>query len=444
MILDRIITFLTAAFVFFLPWQTALILRQGLIGKAGTQLEGPWQYGMIQLYGLDIIVAVLIACVAARVIRHGFPVPTVRMPRYAIMLLCIMIASAAISVAPARDRVLALVFLARLLEGVALFFIVRKCVRNAMVPAALWVAAGCIQAVLAIIQFVQQEIFANTWLGFAAHSPQNLGDSVVENADVRWLRAYGSFPHPNLEGAFLAIALVMVFWLLSRVEKKWQALLLIMSAPLLSAGLFFTFSREAWLGLVLGAGAAVGALARNRKKSSATQSSVLDGRVSAGVVAFVLCMLTLSILSAAHWEPLSARLGFGGLQRLEKRSISERVSGVWGSIPLIREHPFGVGAGQYTRAQFNKDSDEKRYLPWFSYQPVHNMILLSAAEIGVVGAAALAVFMGWVLLVSRRFPIGLAGAVLLVTVASFDHFFWTLAPGISMFWILIALVIKTS
>lgn len=444
MILDRMITFLIAAVVFFLPWQTALVLRQGLIGKAGTQLEGPWQYGTIQLYGLDLVFAALLLCVAVRAIRHGFPIPSVRMSRAARASLCIVIASAALSIANASDRVLALVFFSRLLEGVAVFFIIRRFARTVTPAAVAWVFAGCIQAAMGIAQFARQEIVANTWLGLAAHAPQNLGDSVVENTDVRWLRAYGSFPHPNLEAAFLAGALVMVFWLLSRVEKKWQALPLVMSAPLLSAGLFFTFSREAWLGLVFGAVAAVFALARNRKNPLAMQSSDREHRVSGGVVAFVLCMLTLSILSAAHWEPLSARLGFGGLQRLEKRSIQERASGVMESMSVIRSSPLGAGIGQYTLRLFERDIVEKKYLPWFSYQPVHNMILLSAAEIGIVGAAAAAVFMGWVLLASRRFPIGLAGAVLLVTVAGFDHFFWTLAPGILMFWILAALVTKNS
>ena len=330
----------------------------------------------------------------------------------------------------------------RLVEGVFLYSLVRSANISLASIAIPWVVAGCIQAVLGIVQFAGQEVISSSWLGMAHHAPENLGDSVVENADVRWLRAYGSFAHPNLLGFHLAASLVFTFWLLGRVREKWHSIFLIAASALLASGLFFTFSRESWLGLLVGAVGVLCALIFFRSERGAIASSD-SSRVSGGVVAFVACAIAVSILSAAHWEPLSARLGFAGVQRLETRSISERLGGFAQGVTVFGERIFtGTGIGQYTKVLFENDVKKKSYQPWFSYQPVHNMLLLVAAELGIAGGLIFFAFIAAVFIGSGLvFPPG--SLIILVLVAGvFDHFLWSLAPGILMFWVAVGAASK--
>jgi hypothetical protein len=106
-------------------------------------------------------------------------------------------------------------------------------------------------------------------------------------------------------------------------------------------------------------------------------------------------------------------------------------------VLLIRAHPVtGVGAGNFTLAEL---------LPPFnavSVDPVHVVPLLVAAEAGI--AAGLA----WLALVLAQ-PLalwqlgrwrgiqwtGLALPATLLTLALFDHYLWTFAPGRALFWL---------
>ncbi|MFH2062897.1 MAG: hypothetical protein ABIJ46_01960, partial [bacterium] len=111
---------------------------------------------------------------------------------------------------------------------------------------------GVMQFVLALSQFSLQRVVANKWLGVAEHLPEISGSSVVETLGGRWLRAYGTLPHPNMLGAYLAIAaLASLFLLVSTNDRRWR-LLAGLGAAVNILGMGLTFSRSALIGFLVG------------------------------------------------------------------------------------------------------------------------------------------------------------------------------------------------
>ena len=114
------------------------------------------------------------------------------------------------------------------------------------------VGAAVLQGMIAIAQFGLQWTPAFKWLGLASQSAWELGPGIVETLGGRWLRSYGSLPHPNILGGFLCAGLLGVIYLLSIIRKKGRWWLWL-SLVLVAQGLVLSFSRSAWLGLVFGA-----------------------------------------------------------------------------------------------------------------------------------------------------------------------------------------------
>ncbi len=180
------------------------------------------------------------------------------------------------------------------------------------------------------------------------------GAAIIEAGDVRWLRPYGLTFHPNVLGGYLATGLLLGLPLLRRrlYQVVWLLLLL---------GLVATFSRAAWLATALTLPAAIWWLAHRhpRYRHALTQTLAIAALVGLGA------LLVFS-------SQLVTRLR--GDSPTERVSIAERQVQISVALDLIREQPWtGVGAGNFPLARSN-----------ITPQPVHNVFLLLAAEIGVL------------------------------------------------------------
>ena len=127
----------------------------------------------------------------------------------------------------------------------------------------------------------------------------------------------------------------------------------------------------------------------------------------------------------------------------EERALSERQALARNTNDIFVDHPLtGVGAGVLPTAM--KDA-----FPDFEYHfsPAHVVILVVAAETGILGAFAYGVLMlaPWLLLWLRRHHltpelIGVSGAVLALTVIGlFDYYTWSLTAGRIWFWLVLGL-----
>lgn len=269
-----------------------------------------------------------------------------------------------------------------------------------------------IQGLVACLQFALQRDLGLTLLGELPLNPAFTGVTVLQARGEPWLRAYGLTAHPNLLGALLALCLVLVF---ARSHEGWRrkrALLL----PVLAlgfAGLFFSFSRTAWLGA--GAGLLVWFLIRRRAGA---------GAVRVSYVWLVLPILLLALALFFYGDLVISR--FANLQEpIEAESIGQRLYDARLALQLAVEHPWlGVGLGRNVHAAMRLALDADR---------VHNVLLLAAAELGLPGL----LFVLWLLLGPFwayfrryrrgnyvRYAAGLAPWLLLVIVNQLDTTLW--------------------
>ncbi len=248
------------------------------------------------------------------------------------------------------------------------------------------IAIGVIvQAVVGLLQVCLGRSVGLAWLGEPALRPEWAGVSVVMRDGQRWLRAYGLTQHPNLLGGLLAVLLLMLgaAYLDAGEPGRRPSRGLILAAPGTVAlgvlALLFTFSRGAWLAMGVGGGVLV---------VTAARSGPVRWRRLVPLVGVSLAVTVIFVIT--QWPLLQPRLGLA-YAGAEVRSVDERATLVAGARALLRLRPFlGVGAGGFSSALYRLAPEAIADYPVF--QPVHNVVLLLTAEVGVLGALL------WVLL----------------------------------------------
>jgi hypothetical protein len=265
------------------------------------------------------------------------------------------------------------------------------------------VAMG-VHTALGIMQFVTLAAPASTLFGIAAHAAWIPGDAVIATADARWLRAYGGFPHPNVFGTALLVALtaVAVAWQGAGARRpRLQSSLRHAAFIVFVFALVLTFSRAAWLGYL--ALLAVLVVRRTTRDIAIV-----------GAAAFAVFLLATAPLVAPRIAARGA---------LEERSIGERRMGVNDALLLSVIPPF-FGTGLHAMPQALMAFDRTRNP--YTAQPVHSVPLLAIAEIGWMGIALV------MLALIHVFPRGMPWRwewLALFPSLLFDHALWSLAVG---------------
>lgn len=408
-VLEKVLHGTFAVLFFLLPLQTRWILREAPL----------YEWGTISIYVVEVLGWVVIAFELVRTRR--LRIKDLRFKWWVVGL----VALAFFSIFWAPDKAVALQAAVRLFEGVLLFFVVRSMPHTTRYKM-LWafLTGAVLQAGLGIYQFLSQSTFASTLLGMALHDPQALGTSVVEFGDERWLRAYGGLPHPNVLGGYLVVAFVvlLLIWR-GRVSGNPEARLpyiIFAIAPILLTGIFFSFSRTAWVAALI-----VMVYWACDARIYSRQSDLKRSHY----IALGMMMLYMVFLVALYRPLVMVRLASGSSDRLEIRSRVERVEGVREAWQMVRRHPvWGVGIGNYTQAVARELRPGQSL---YFYQPVHNVFLLALTELGIVGLALWAVILYFIVSRSKHAVLLFCSfAVLLLA----DHYLWTLPFGILLFW----------
>ncbi|MBN1581149.1 MAG: O-antigen ligase family protein, partial [Anaerolineae bacterium] len=235
-----------------------------------------------------------------------------------------------------------------------------------------------LQGLAGTTQFLRQGSIGLFWMGENQLDPMAQGVSVIESAGQRWVRAYGLTAHPNMLGGYLAMCATICLSALGTDRRlprplKWSLWLSLVAGLL---GLFFTFSRSAWLGMAAGL-IYLAWLLKPWKH--------LDWR-SPGVrriaqIAGVLLLVVLATLTILFGDLMITRL-FRLKNPLEATSIRERLIDIDQAWSLIRVIPFkGTGSGYYVGALWARVTDPN----WKGFRLIHNIPLLVTAELGVQG-----------------------------------------------------------
>ena len=275
--LSKIIEYGLYLLIFLLPWQARMIY------KAGELVGGFWEYGTFALYGTEVLLLALVLLnifdlikktrkhppAKAMALRAGKNTKTrSRLQKLFSCFLVFLFILICMSIFWAQDSGLALFRFGVILEGFMLFWLIVTSRASYRKLAWAIVLSGAMQAGLGIWQFLGQEVVGNKWLGMADQIPMDGGVSVVETVLRRWLRVYGSLPHPNILGGWLVIGLVLCMGLYENVYRRLSVgwgdandtnrldsvfvMVLLLCYIVMLFGLFCTFSRGAWIAFFIG------------------------------------------------------------------------------------------------------------------------------------------------------------------------------------------------
>jgi O-antigen ligase len=171
---------------------------------------------------------------------------------------------------------------------------------------------------------------------------------------------------------------------------------------------------------------------------------VREQRIVVGKIIMVM-IVTVATFAALFPEPFAARLSLSN--RLEIKSSAERTASLSQSWQLIKKYPLtGVGIGNYGLAVHRELDNAK---PAWYYQPAHNVFLLIWSELGVIGLLVVGLLVCWLFFSvipaafsPRESEEGIQWFYLLpiLTLSLFDHYLWSLYPGMMIGAVWLALV----
>ncbi len=391
-----------------LPWQTRIFVE-------GPSLAGyPWEQGRISLYlSMGLMVGYILSLVVEK--RSGRPL----MIRPGMILGFLLLGMVTILTMNKRATAMWAV------QVLVLIYFFVNLARDGLVKREGLVTWFCISliphALLGIWQFFDQKIFASTLLGIAEQLPETLGVSVIEVNGARTLRAYGGFPHPNIFGGWLAFGIAGSLFLAVKNKGKelyqWGGVLL-----LLSAALFVSFSRSAWLVTTL-LTAVVTGLTFYKSETAEQKNRVIRTISVLGVFLVLLGIWQAPLLSARTQAT----------ERLEAKSFEERGFAIELAEKTIADHwLLGTGQGAYLF------SLEKTGVWDGSYPgppiPPHNAFILLFAELGLLGTVGMLLFATGILrqVTRRREWLHYRSLVFFVPIlllGLFDHYLWSLWAG---------------
>lgn len=425
---DRIANIIFLATIFFLPWQTRWIYASLTIGGEA------WEYGKLSLYAAELLLLVVF-CLRAQNDRSYKSHVTDR--TYKPFVLCA--AALLISFLFATNFWLSVAALPHFLFAFLLFALIADERTRVKSVAVAFVAGLAIPSLLGWFQLLSGWSPAFSWLGLAERSNMTLGDAVV-GLGIRWLRAYGSYPHPNVFGGALVVGLLTWGWAwisFVSTQKRFFCVAWLAVGFLLSATLVITFSRSAILGFLLAAALGVCWIIRQsscRPETDFCHPEAGGRRISQTFfLPSIVVTLSFIIVASLFHSQLFSRIVPDS--RMEQLSISEREQGYRLAGRVIQTSPItGVGIGGYTAAL----ADIVPGKPWWFYQPVHNIFLLALAEVGMIGFVLFGIvdfYACRALWRSRRLSVGIFGAMMAVSLlipALFDHYLWSMWPGLSL------------
>lgn len=424
--------------VFFLPFQERYHkLLRGLsrVAFEGQYLPSFFLNGSLDYYLTDLLMIGILAVGLRGSIRSLF---WEKSQKYLTLFLAICLIS--IFSSSAGGKIWPYYRWLQLALPAFVYFALSK--KEGLLKACFWILAltSLFQCLVTIDQYLVQESVGLKHLG-EQRIAFNFSPEIQVASQERWifdkwmgtktlsrhiLRPFGTFPHPNVLGAFLGMAFFATSFLYLKTKKRWLA-------PLLSLQLFtiaLTYSRAAIFGVV---GAFCGFL-------------FLLWIIRAEWKKLLLPFLVGALFSAVVLKEQYVHRG-GVVTESASAHVSDsgRVAYAKMALSMARERPLlGHGFGQYL-SEVEPHVPEIFPLP---IQRVHNLFLLLLAEVGVFGLAAFLAFLGSLLYRTLKRGINLERASLLAMLALIlfsgcvDYFWLELQHGRLMLFVILALLYR--
>jgi O-antigen ligase len=292
-------------------------------------------------------------------------------------------------------------------------------------------AVGTIgESLLALAQYVHQGSLGGL-LYFFGERFFTASTPGIANASLNGelvLRAYGTFPHPNVLAGFLIVSMLLIFFYLYTARKGILRAVATLSLLLGTAALILTLSRIAIALWILFVGALF--LVQLFKRKFTKQKKMIMLRwlfLSVALVLVFIHMLAPRFLETS----------------LSEETVTDRQLLTQAAVQMVIERPvMGVGLGNFLSAL---DESNSPLSSRFLLQPVHNIVLLAFAEIGIVGGEVFVWFLGksFAGLFKKSnavslLPIALCVSAIMLTGMA-DHYWLTLQQGQLLFAVILGL-----
>jgi hypothetical protein len=333
----------------------------------------------------------------------------------------------------------------RLLEMLIFFTIVRNTLRQYTVLTyfkLLLFVGGVIQSAIALLQFITQQSLGLSWLGESIIGPNILGVAKFSFEGEKLIRAYGTFPHPNVLGIFLLFSLSAGLSLMLTKKEllsnfRWRYRSIFFGELfLIYVGLLLTYSRS--IILLTAIISFIFAYSQRGYINKLYQNLCQQLHIPFFLRTSLAIIVIFTTLFASY-NLLAPRLCLHcpGDESISLRKTYQRTA----DLMILQNIFTGVGLGNFIQTS-KKFSPA---LPSWNLQPVHNLYLLIASELGLIG---LLLFLVTTFFYSahnlrlrflKKYPLDLF-FILVLLAGFFDHYFWTLQQGQLIFWIALALV----
>lgn len=360
------------------------------------------------LYATDILVVLLLVswCIEKKINIYSFK----NFPRSAGITLAYVFLFILLNIYFAANRAVAVFAWIKILEMAALgIYIVqtKPKLSHIIFPLSIGVLYS---SGIAIIQFLlQRSIVGIFWiLGERTFSATTPGIAQIPLCSPNqmncplMLRAYATFPHPNVLGGFLAVTLPLVIIQLHNKKKIFY----ITTIGLGIIALVFTFSRSAWIAAAL---SGISIIVRNRKRA------VFPALLFAALIIFFI----------------------GNTFGFQDESVVIREQLNMAAISMFRAAPvIGNGLGNFLVQLPSHLVSRTIYF----LQPVHNIYLLLLSETGILG---LVLFL-WIVWKAAKTAIYNFSYIhislfLLLLLGLVDHYPLTLQQGQLLFTVFLSL-----
>ncbi len=437
--LKKLETVIFCLLIFTVPMQARVILHEW------TKPFNQWTSAY--LYGTDILLAVIFLFWLSR----GFGTVKILNLNFinlksAYFWLVVFFSVSAFSIFNSRIVGLSFYQLIKLAEFIGFYFYLQYNIGkvfNFRTVLGIIIISGFFQSIIAIIQYLKQGSLGLWLLGESPLSVNTTGVAVFFADDVKYLRAYGTAPHPNILAAWLFVSIFAFYYcylyILRRDNNHSTAFVkecgFFLVYGVLIFGLFFTFSRVI-IGLWI-----FGVLARLLavfSKKEFRQNKILKRKMLA---IFTVSVLVSVLFAVIYWFQVSSRIHITSqeeavTQRIFYNKIAESTAM---SNPVL-----GVGIGQFVTDFMSKF----KHLPAVAYQPVHNIYLLIASETGFMGLGVFVLFLFFIFynfvrhanFTELRTYSFLVFASSFIVIGLFDHFPWTSQQGGLILWMVLALI----
>ncbi len=255
-----------------------------------------------------------------------------------------------------------------------------------------------IQGIIGVLQFSGGSSLGLPFLGESQVVSGMQGSSFVTLNNEVFLRAYGTFPHPNILGGYLVMNVLLGTFLYSKRRGFYKILTI---SLIISSSIFVTFTFS---------------------------------RICILLVLLILCVTALSKLLTKKMFSFAPILLIGerftNLLSGGDTSWMDRVNLMKSSFNIIKNNwLFGTGLGNFTKAM---EGDIPRTVNnVLLVQPVHNIFFLTVSELGVMGTLLYALLLGKILINNIRVMNVFKWLVVLtfIIIGCFDHYLFSLPQG---------------